>query len=51
MALRHHTTGNARSWEHRPSDHVSGHRRHWHGPIQPMEQPGFFARLFGRKAR
>jgi hypothetical protein len=19
-----------------------------HGPVQPMEQPGFFARLFGR---
>lgn len=20
-----------------------------HGPIQPMEEPGFFARLFGRR--
>ncbi len=23
-------------------------RRHIHGPIQPMEEPGFFARLFGQ---
>lgn len=23
-------------------------RRHIHGPILPMEEPGFFARLFGR---
>jgi len=24
-------------------------RRMAHGPIQPMEQPGFFARLFGQR--
>lgn len=23
-------------------------RYHVHGPIQPMEEPGFFARLLGR---
>jgi len=23
-------------------------RYHAHGPIQPMEEPGFLARLFGR---
>ena len=24
-------------------------RRHAHGPIQPMEEPGLLARLFGRR--
>jgi hypothetical protein len=37
----------------RAPDERRGHmphamRSHHHGPIQPMEQPGFFARLFGR---
>lgn len=49
LHLRHHTSGNARSWQFRPSDHLHGQRRHTHGPILPMEQPGFFARLFGRR--
>jgi hypothetical protein len=46
-ALRHHRTGNDRSWQTRPSDHLAGNRLHVHGPIQPMQEPGFFARLFG----
>ena len=42
-----HRTGNARYWEHRPSDHRAGMREHWHGRLQPMPEPrtGFLARL------
>lgn len=32
--------------EPRPLDPIV--RRQRHGPVLPMEQPGFFARLFGR---
>jgi hypothetical protein len=48
-ALRHHRTGNDRPWQTRPSDHTrfDAHRRFVNGPIQPMQEPGFFARLFG----
>lgn len=49
-SLRHHTAGNERPWQTRPSDHLRGNRRHIHGAIQPMPQPGFLARLFGRRA-
>lgn len=49
MSLRHHTHGNDRPWQYRQPDHALGNRRHVHGPIRPMEPPGFFARLFGRR--
>jgi hypothetical protein len=48
-ALRHHRTGNDRSWQTRPSDHLAGNRLHVHGPIAPMQEPGFLARLLGRR--
>jgi hypothetical protein len=48
MSLRYHTSGNPRSWQTRPSDHLAGNRRWVHGPIRPMEQPSLWARLFGR---
>lgn len=49
-ALRHKTSGNAQPWrfDRKPLD--ASMRYHWFGPILPMEQPGFFARLFGRRA-
>ncbi len=48
MALRHHTAGNDRPWQFRPSDHTAGNRRHWHGKIHPLPEPSWIARLFGR---
>jgi hypothetical protein len=52
MPLRYHQSGNSRAWEHRPSDHrrTDANRRYVAGPILPMEQPGWFARLFGRRS-
>ena len=33
-----------------PRAHSDANTRfHSHGPIQPMHQPGFFERLFGRR--
>jgi hypothetical protein len=49
MPLRHHRAGNDRPWQTRPSDHLAGNRLHVHGPIQPMQEPGFLARLLGRR--
>ena len=48
MSLRHHTSGNARPWEHRPSDHrrTCAYRKFVDGPIRPMQEPGWFTRLF-----
>lgn len=48
--MKLHTTGNDRPWQTRPSDHLAGQRRYHHGPILPMETPGFLARLLGRSA-
>jgi hypothetical protein len=48
-ALRHHTAGASNPWQTRPSDHLAGNRRHVHGPVQPMSEPGFWSRLFGRR--
>ena len=44
------TTTGRPSWQFRPSDHTRtcGHRRYVHGPIEPMEEPGLLAKLFGR---
>lgn len=42
------TNGNARYWEHRPSDHRAGMREYWHGRIVPLEQPRPWWRLWGR---
>lgn len=48
-----HRGGNSRPWEHRPSDHRAGMRRHWHGPIEPMPEPGrdIFETLFAKLLR
>ena len=50
MSLRHHCAGNDRSWrlDRKPQD--PSLRRLAHGPVQPMEEPGWIARLFGRRA-
>jgi hypothetical protein len=50
MSLRHHRAGNAKPWEHRPSDHTRScaHRMFVSGPIVPLDPPGFFAKLFGK---
>jgi hypothetical protein len=47
---RVHTSGSDKPWQFRPSDHLRGgsHRRWKDGPVRSMEEPGFFARLFGR---
>jgi hypothetical protein len=46
-SAEHCIAGNDRSWQTRPSDHLAGNRLHVHGPIQPMQEPGFLARLLG----
>lgn len=46
MSLRHHTSGNSRPWQFRQPDHTLGNRLHVHGKVRPMEESGFFARLF-----
>jgi len=51
MALRIHTHGSDRPWQQRPSDHLLGDRRHWHGPIVGLEEPGFLRRLFNWRAK
>ena len=51
MSLSYHTTGNAKPWQHRPSDHLLGNRAHWYGRIQPMDEPSFLARLLGMGRR
>lgn len=48
MSLRYHTAGNSRPHETRPSDHLLGQRRVIHGPIRPMHEPSWLARLLGR---
>ena len=46
-SLRHHRSGNDRSWrfDRKPQD--ASLRYRMHGPIVPLETPGFLARLFG----
>lgn len=39
---------NTRNWEHRQSDHLRGNWSYIHGKIEPMPQPSWFARLFGK---
>lgn len=51
MSLRFQTNGADRPWQQRPSDHVLGNRRYWHGPILPMEEPSTLSRLFVRIRR
>ncbi|WP_374408398.1 hypothetical protein [Pelagerythrobacter sp.] len=42
-------SSNPDGWSH-PRPHRDASLRYMtHGPIQPMEQPGFFARLFGAR--
>lgn len=36
------------TWNHPRPYRDASLRMQMHGPIQPMEQPGFLARLFGR---
>jgi hypothetical protein len=47
---RHTKTGNDRYWEVSPRSHRrdSAWRAMIEGPLHPMEEPGFFARIFGR---
>jgi hypothetical protein len=42
------TAGNDKFWrfDNRPSHRIEGLS---HGKVLPMEQPGFFARLFGKR--
>lgn len=40
---------NGAAWAFRPAQQDPMRRRQIHGPILPMEQPGFFARLFARR--
>jgi hypothetical protein len=48
VSLPYHRTGNAKPWrfDTRPQD--ASLRYKWHGPIVPLDPPGFFAKLFGR---
>jgi hypothetical protein len=48
MSLSYRTEGNSKPWQHRPSDHLLGNRLYIHGPIQPMQPPSWWERLFGR---
>jgi len=43
-------TGHLRFHTPPPRKHVcEARRRHLHGPIRPLEEPGFLARLMGRR--
>ena len=49
MTIR--TTGNSRSYQFRPSDHLAAERGWRHGPLQPMpteRKPSVWARIFRR---
>jgi hypothetical protein len=52
MSARFHTSGiDARRLSipaHRIGGMTDAQRRHAFGPIQPMDRPGLFARLFGK---
>lgn len=46
MTPRHHTSGNARPWDHTPSRR----RPPLNSRIEPMAEPrGWLARVFGRR--
>ena len=47
MKLPYRSAGNAQSWrfDRKPQD--ASLRYQQHGPIVPLETPGFLARLFG----
>lgn len=51
MSRLHNRSGGERAWQFRRSAHAHDPslRLHHHGPIRPMEEPGFFARIFGRR--
>lgn len=36
------------NWTHPRRPLTDADRRHFYGPILPMQQPGFWQRLFGR---
>jgi hypothetical protein len=46
MSLPYRTTGNAKPWIVNPRPMDASMRRHAFGPVQPMEYPGLFARLW-----
>lgn len=49
--MTHHTSGNRRPHQYRPSDHLAGLRQYIHGDLVPMKtarKPGLLARLMGK---